>query len=100
MQIIPEDELVEVEMGEKQEQGKNSFLGLLHRSRKNSANDEVEELDQIKFYELLALNLPDWHLVLLGVICATLLGSLYPFMAIIFSRFLEVGTYSTSQTSF
>ena len=101
MQFIPEDEeLVEIEMGEKQEQKRSPFPGLLRRSRRDFTNDEVEELDQIKFRELLALNLPDWHLALLGVICSTLLGALFPAMAIFYSGFLEVGSCSTSPNIF
>ena len=91
VQFTVEDELVEVETGKKQTKRRSSLIGLLRRSRKDSADDEIEELDQIKFRELLALNLPDWYLVLLGVICAGLLGALFPLMAIIFSGFLEVG---------
>ena len=95
MQSIPEEEFVEVEIGEKRGQRKRRFLGLLHSPRKDAAKDEVEELDHIKFHELLALNLPDWYLVLLGVICYALLGALFPFLASVFSGFLEVGASST-----
>ena len=91
VQFTAEDELVEVETGKKQRRRRSSLMGLLHRSRKDSADNEIEELEQVKFLELLALNLPDWYLVLLGVICSALLGALFPLMAIIFSEFLEVG---------
>ena len=79
MHLIPEDELEEAEMGD---------------LRRGSACNEVEELDQIKFHELLGLNLPDWYLVLLGVICTALLGALFPLMAVIFSGFLVVSYFS------
>lgn len=72
-------------------------MKLLHRSRRDSADDEVEELDRIKFRELLALNIPDWYLVLLGVVCAAILGALFPLMAIIFSGILEVSMCSSVQ---
>ena len=90
MHLIPEDELTGAKMGKKPEEGSGRLLDLVHESRRDSASDEVEEIDQVKFHELLALNLPDWHLVLLGVICAALLGALFPLMAIILSGFLEV----------
>ena len=96
MQFIPEDEPVEVEVGEKREKRKR-LLRPLHRSgEEESADADVEEVDQIKLQELLVLNLPDWYLVLLGVICSALLGALFPVVAIIFSGFLEVGAYSIS----
>ena len=100
MHLIPEDELAEAEMGKKPEQRSSSLLELVHKSRRDSASDEVEEIDQIKFHELLALNLPDWYLVLLGVICAALLGALFPLKAIILSGFLVVSLYSTSLNIF
>ena len=93
VELTPDSELVEVKTCKKQKQSKNSLMELLQRSRKDSVDDE--ELEQVRFLELLALNLPDWYLVLLGVICAALLGSFYPFMAVIFSGFLEVGVHST-----
>ena len=83
--------LFELETDSKWKQEGSSSLDWLHPSREDTADDEVEELDQIKFRELLALNRPDWYLVLLGVICATLFGITYPFVAVICSKFLEVG---------
>ena len=85
-----EDELVELETGTKRVKRRGSLVKLLHRSRKDSTDGEIDELDQIKLLELLALSLPDWYLVLLGVICAALLGALFPLMSIIFSGVLEV----------
>ena len=92
VQFTPVDELLEVETGKKRKGRRSSLVELLHRSRKDSADDEVEdpELEQVKFHELLALNLPDWYLVLLGVICSALLGALFPLMAVVFSGFLDV----------
>ena len=92
--------MVEVKMEEKQEQRKSSFLGLSHRSRRDSADERVEALDKSKFHELLALSLPDWYLVLLGVINASILGALFPVTSVIFSRFIAVGVYLTSPNSF
>ena len=85
------DGLLELETGKKSEEGRNSSMELLHPSRKDSADVEVEELGQIKFLELLALNLPDWYLVLLGVIFSVLFGIIFPLIAVIFSGVLEVG---------
>ena len=95
MKFTPVDELLEVETGKKQKRRRSSLVELLHRSRKDSrsADDEVEELEQVKFLELLVLNLPDWYLVLLGVICSALLGALFPLMAVIFSGFLDVSAH-------
>ena len=94
VQFTPVDELVEAETGRKWKRRRSSLVQLLHRSRKNSSDDEVEQLEQVKFLELLALNLPDWYLVLLGVICAALLGALFPFMAVVFSGLLDVSMHS------
>ena len=73
------------------EQEEESSMDLWHLSRKDNADDEVEELEEIKFKELLALNLPDWYLVLLGVTFSILLGIAFPFMSVIFSGILAVG---------
>ena len=85
-----EDEVVEEEPETKQMQKKSSFMELLHLTRRGAASGKVDELDQIKFHELLALNLPDWYLVLLGVISSALLGALFPLMSVIISGVLEV----------
>ena len=92
MHFTAEDELVETETGKKGAERKSGRKRLLRRSRRSpDDDDEVEELDQIKFLELLALNLPDWYLVVLGVLGSALLGALFPLMAVIFSGVLEVG---------
>ena len=93
MKFTPVDELLEVETGKKWKRRRSSLVELLHRSRKDSADDEVEELEEVKFLELLALNLPDWYLVLLGVISSALLGALFPLMAVVFSGFLDVSAH-------
>ena len=45
---------------------------------------------KVSFKELLKLNLPDWPLVLIGVILSALIGCLFPLMAILFSEVLRV----------
>ena len=86
-------EQLELEIGKKWDQGGNSSMELLHHSRKDSADDEIKELTQTKFLDLLTLNLPDWYLVLLGVICEAIYGALFPFIAVLVSGVFEVGVY-------
>ena len=59
------------------------MLGRRHRAKK-------EKLPKVPFKELLKLNKPDWHLVLVGVICSAIVGCLFPLMAILFSDVLDV----------
>ena len=54
-----------------------------HRTKK-------EKLPTVPFRELLKLNKPDWHLVLLGVICSAIIGCLFPLMAVLFRDVLAV----------
>ena len=95
VQFTPDYELVEAVPGKKRKRKRSSLVKLLPRSRKDSTDGEAEEPQQLRFLELLALNLPDWYLVLLGVICASLLGALFPVMAVVFSGFLKVGVDSS-----
>ena len=46
------------------------------------------------FLQLLKLNRPDWHLLLVGIVSSVILGALYPILAVIFSEVLEVGPSS------
>ena len=45
---------------------------------------------QVKFYEMLKLNLPDWPLILLGITMSAIVGCLFPVQSILFSEMLEV----------
>ena len=83
--------LLELETSKKWEHSRGSPMDPFHPSRKDSVEDEVEELAKINFLDLLSLNLPDWYLVLWGMICAILFGVAFPFIGIIFSDTLEVG---------
>ena len=51
---------------------------------------DADPLVEVTFIELLKLNIPDWYLVIVGVFCSTVLGALFPLMAILFSGLLEV----------
>ena len=55
-----------------------------------TAESDADPLVEVTFTELLKLNIPDWYLVILGVFCSTVLGALFPLMAILFSGLLEV----------
>ena len=57
-------------------------------------DDEEEELPDLSFLELLKLNIPDWHLLILGIIGSALVGALFPSLSIIFSEALDVSARS------
>ena len=44
----------------------------------------------IGFWQLLALNKPEWYLVVAGVLSAGVVGATHPTLAIVFSRMLQV----------
>ncbi len=45
---------------------------------------------EVSFRELLALNKPDWPLIVIGVIMSAIVGVLFPLMAVLFSEVLRV----------
>jgi len=54
---------------------------------------KTEDVPQISFLELLKLNIPDWPLVVLGVIGSAIIGVLFPMLAILFSGIIAVSHY-------
>ena len=68
------------------------------RNKKLKKKDKDEESDedpliQIPFKELMRLNLPDWYLVIPGIIFSAIQGGSFPLMAILFSGILDVSNY-------
>ena len=51
---------------------------------------EDDEKQNVGFFELLALNKPDWPLVVIGVLMSAIIGTLYPLSAVLFSEILQV----------
>ena len=45
---------------------------------------------QVKWKDLMKLNVPDWPLVTTGIVTSCLVGCLFPLMSILFSEMLEV----------
>ena len=64
--------------------------GRANGTSKNSGQLNEEPLKPIPFKDLIKLNVPDWFLVIPGIVCAAGLGIMFPLMAILFSGFLEV----------
>ena len=52
---------------------------------------EEEGIQEVPFKELIKLNLPDWHFVLVGVIFSAIIGALFPLISILFSEVIRVG---------
>ena len=75
-----------------QRKTRNSWLGL----RKKNKTDKLDPLDvtgppaEVTFRELLKLNLPDWYLVVLGILASGIFGALFPIISILFSDILQV----------
>uniref|UniRef100_A0A667Z1D1 ATP-binding cassette, sub-family B (MDR/TAP), member 4 n=1 Tax=Myripristis murdjan TaxID=586833 RepID=A0A667Z1D1_9TELE len=51
---------------------------------------QEEKAPPVSFLEVLRLNLPEWHYIVVGVICATINGAMQPVFAIIFSKIIAV----------
>ena len=45
---------------------------------------------RLRFWQLLALNKPEWYLVVTGVLFSAVVGATQPTLSIFFSRMLEV----------
>jgi ABC-type multidrug transport system fused ATPase/permease subunit len=58
------------------------------RGKKKDEDDA--SLPPVPVKDLVKLNLPDWYLVIPGVIAAGLIGMLFPMLAVVFSGALEV----------
>ena len=54
-----------------------------------------KEVPKVSFLELLKLNIPDWPLVLTGVIGSAIMGALFPLLAILFGGLLAVSVLHT-----
>ena len=69
-------------------------------NRKRSKTDEDEEpLIEVGTKDLLKLNIPDWFLVIPGIVASAIMGVLFPTIAILFSGVLDVsGTSNRSLT--
>ncbi len=67
---------------------KSKIQGILRK--RNRISEAEQPLRQVTFRELLALNKPDWPLVLVGVVASALIGTFFPVMAPLFSELLRV----------
>ena len=54
------------------------------------AKDKKMTSPSIGFWQLLALNKPEWYFVVTGVLSAGVVGATHPTLAIVFSRMLQV----------
>lgn len=76
------------------QQGRIARIYFKHK--KEVEEEEGEELPQVSLIELLKLNIPDWYLVLPGVIFFGLMGALFPTLSILFSEVLRVNALHSS----
>ena len=60
------------------------------RMRKQKNDEEEEPLIEVGTKELFKLNIPDWFLVVPGIIAAAMVGVTFPVIAILFSGVLDV----------
>ena len=61
-------------------------------SIKGLLKKDTEVVPPVTFRQLLALNLPDWPFVAVGVILSGVLGTFFPVISILFSNILKVCT--------
>ena len=52
--------------------------------------DKKPSPPSLRFWQLLALNKPEWYLVVIGVLFSAVVGATQPTLSIVFSRMLEV----------
>ena len=88
----------EEEVEEEEEEGLSTRKRRSLLSRRQRKRKEKESLPPVSFLELLKLNIPDWYLVLIGIICSALFGCLFPLMSILFSEVLRVRVKQLSIT--
>ncbi len=67
-----------------------STLRRLVKRRHKVRDTDTQAAREMSFLELLALNKPDWPLVVIGVIMSAIVGVLFPLMAVLFSEVLRV----------
>ena len=67
--------------------GMSRFMSKVRFQKKE---EEDEDLPSVPWLELIKLNLPDWYLVIPGVLAAGAIGALFPCLAVVFSGALEV----------
>lgn len=67
--------------------GVSRFMSKIRFRKKE---EEDEDLPSVPWLELIKLNLPDWYLVIPGVLAAGSIGALFPCLAVIFSGALAV----------
>ena len=88
----------EEEVEEEEEEGLSTRKRRSLLSRRQRKQKEKESLPPVSFLELLKLNIPDWYLVLIGIVCSALFGCLFPLMSILFSEVLRVRVKQLSIT--
>ena len=52
--------------------------------------DDEEEISKVSFLDMLKLNIPDWHIIIPGIIGSALIGVLLPCVSILLSEALQV----------
>ena len=61
-----------------------------YRRGRNKMDDGEEPFIEVGTKELFQLNVPDWFLVIPGIVASAIMGVLFPTIAILFSGVLEV----------
>ena len=81
---------VAVAISSKKPKGLKRFTKNLNKMRGKKNDEDDKLLPPVPVKELIKLNLPDWHLVLVGVIAAGLVGALFPSLAVVLTGALGV----------
>ena len=58
--------------------------------RGKKKDEDAEDIPPVPFKDMLKLNLPDWYLVIPGVVAAALIGVMFPALAVLLSGALGV----------
>ena len=78
---------------------RSSTVKRLVKRRHKVPDADTQAAREVSFLELLALNKPDWYLVVLGVILSAVVGVLFPLMAVLFSEVLRVSQFTSPYSS-
>ena len=73
--------------------GDKSFRRLTRgfaKLRGKKKDEDAEDIPPVPFKDMLKLNLPDWYLVIPGVVSASLIGVMFPALAVLLSGALGV----------
>ena len=72
----------------------NIFASFSYLSEVEGGDGKEDKEEKVSFLDMLKLNIPDWHVIIPGIIGSALVGALLPCLSILFSEALQVSVTS------